>query len=144
MNNSSALIEKTFSFLRCIKERMSLQTDVMNLSMVQLHTLLYIKHNPSTPMKSIAEYLKVELPSATSILNNLVKLQYVKRNTDKDDRRLVLLTLTSKGETLLSDAMKERTKNMEKILSYLSEKDRQELLRIFDTLVIAMEKNNEK
>lgn len=144
MPTTSTLIEKTFSFLRCMKGQMSLQSDVLNLSMIQLQTLIFIKQNPATPMKSIAEYLRVELPSATSIIEKLVKLTYVKRQTNKDDRRLVLLHLTPKGEDLLTDAMKERSKNMEKILSYLSEKDREELSRIFGTLIKAMEENNER
>ncbi len=144
MNKTNSLIEKVFTFLRCMKEQMSLQTDMMNLSMVQLHTLHYIKQNPGTPMKSLAEYLKVELPSATTIVEKLVKLSFVKRQTDKDDRRLVLLHLTPKGEELLIGAMKERAKNMEKILAYLSEKDKDDLSRIFDTLVMAMEKLDEK
>lgn len=123
---------------------MSLQSDVLNLSMIQLQALIFIKQKPATPMKAVAEYLRVELPSATSIVEKLVKLSYVERLTDKDDRRLVLLQLTSKGESLLTDAMKERSKNMEKILSYLSEKDREELSRIFDTLIKAMEEKHEK
>lgn len=144
MPTTNTLIEKTFSFLRCMKGQMSLQSDVLNLSMIQLQTLIFIKQNPTTPMKAVAEYLRVELPSATSIVEKLVKLSYVKRQTDTEDRRLVLLHLTPKGESLLADAMKERSKNMEHILSYLSEKDRDELSRIFDTLIKAMEENNER
>lgn len=144
MTDTTELIEKVFSFLRCMKEQMSLQNDMMNLSMVQLHTLIFIKHHPATPMKAVAEYIKVELPSATNIVEKLVRLAYVKRQTDKEDRRLVLLNLTPKGDNLLSDATKERAKNMEKILTYLSEKDRKELSRIFNTLIKAMEEKNEK
>lgn len=144
MHNNSTLIDKTFSFLRCMKGQMSLQNDVMNLSMIQLQALIFIKQNPETPMKAVAEYLKVELPSATSIIEKLVKLSFIKRETDKDDRRLVLLNLTDKGRQLLEEATKERAKNMEKIFTYLSEKDKEELSRIFDTLIKAMEENNEK
>lgn len=144
MNQTNNLIEKMFTYLRCMKDQMSLQNDMMNLSMIQLHTLIFIRKHPNTPMKAVAEYLKVELPSATTIVNKLVKLSYVKRHTDKDDRRLVLLTLTQKGESLLEDAMKERTSNMERLLSNLSQKDQDNLSKIFDTLIKAMEKQDEK
>ncbi len=144
MNKTTQLIEVIFSFLRCMKEQMSSQSEAMNLSMIHLHKLIFINQNPATHMKAVAEYLKVELPSATSIINKLVKLSYVIRQTDAEDRRLVLLNLTAKGEGLLSEAMEARAKNMKKILTYLSEKDQNELFRIFGTLIKAMEEKNEK
>jgi DNA-binding MarR family transcriptional regulator len=46
----------------------------------------------------------------------------------------VLITLTADGKTMLEDAMCARRKKLEKILSYLSEKEKSDLSSIFKTL----------
>ena len=85
-------------------------------------------------MSDIAAYFRIELPSATSLVNKLCDQKLVERRADQNDRRLVLITLTADGKTMLEDAMCARRKKLEKILSYLSEKEKSDLSSIFKTL----------
>lgn len=85
-------------------------------------------------MSDVAEYFNIELSSATSLLNKLVDQKLVERFEDKEDRRLVIVTLTEKGKTLLKQVVSERRKKIEKILSYLSNREKEELLKILTTL----------
>lgn len=94
-------------------------------------------------MSGIAEHLHIEMPSATSLLNKLVALQLVERQQDDKDRRLVRITLTDKGSALLKKAMEEKVKQLEHMLSYLSETEQEELLRLLEKLNERLEKNNE-
>jgi DNA-binding MarR family transcriptional regulator len=85
-------------------------------------------------MTDIAEYFGIELPSATSLLNKLYDQKFVERLTDPNDRRLVIIKLTKIGKEILDLAMQERRKKIEELFSYLSEKEKLDLLNIFRTL----------
>lgn len=85
-------------------------------------------------MGDVAEYFHIELPSATSLLNKLCDQKLVERHEDENDRRLVMISLTNEGKKLLQQAMNQRRKKLEKTLSYLSEKEKNELLNIMKTL----------
>lgn len=132
--NTNELVELMFSISRRMKEEMSYTNKLTHLSVLQIQTLKFLNQNKKTSMGDIAEYFQIELSSATSLLNNLCDHKLVKRYDDEQDRRLVRITLTDKGKTLFEQAIKERRKKIEKILSYLSKKEKTELLTILKTL----------
>lgn len=144
MDNTGRLIDTIFRFLRGMKEKMGAKSDVAHLSMVQLQTLSFLLKNPASPMRHIAEFLQIELPSATSLIEKLVKMQFVQRKLDAKDKRLVKISLTKKGKLLLTKAKRERTKNISLVLSLLTEKEKTDLLTILGKLADRMEKKNEK
>jgi DNA-binding MarR family transcriptional regulator len=141
---NSNLVEEIFKFSRLLKDKMCVDTELAKLSMLQLQALIFLKKHDEAQMGEIAQYFNIELPSATSLINKITKLGLAQRKADKKDRRLVLITLTKEGNSLLEKAMLERSKKITKTLSYLSEKDKKELLRIMETLTATMEKDYEK
>lgn len=133
-NKTNELAEVMFQVFRLMKERMSYTSKLTHLSVLQIHTLVYLMKNENVAMSDIAEHFNIELPSATSLLNKLYEQNLVVRNEDKKDRRLVRIKLTSDGKKLVKQAMRERCEKLEFILSHLSEKERTELLAILKTL----------
>lgn len=123
-----------FQVFRRMKEKMSYTNSLTHLSILQIQTLIFLNKNKKVSMSDIAGYFRIELPSATSLLNKLYEQKLVERHEDEQDRRLVMITLTDEGKTLLKQAMCERKKKIEKILSYLSKKERLDLLAILETL----------
>ena len=73
-----------------------------------------------------------------------MKADLIKRQNEKTDRRIVKLVLTKKGDSLLAEAMKQRTKKIDKMLSYLPQKEKEQLLQILKSLMQNIQKNNEK
>lgn len=49
-------------------------------------------------MTEIAEYIKAPLNTATGVITRLEKKQIVERTRDNEDRRVVKINLTKKGE----------------------------------------------
>jgi len=145
MTNQLALkiFEAMFKNSRLFKDKINSSSEYTHLSILQIHTLSLLKRNTSLPMSDIAEYFRIELPSATSLLNKLVALQLVKRQQDIKDRRLVKIALTEKGESLLKKAMDEKITHIERMLSYLSEIEQHELLRLLEKLNERTEKDYE-
>ncbi len=132
---NTQLSEAIFSLFRIIKGGMLSNSTVLNLTMVQLQALFFLKTHNKCQMNEIATHFKIELPSATSLVNKLVTEKLATRKTDPKDRRIVRVTLTAKGEKLLTDGMKEREKKIEQMLSFLSEKDSDDFLRILQTII---------
>ncbi len=128
------LMETMFGVVRLIKEEMSHSHNLSHLSILQMQALFFLNQHENTMMSDIANYFHIELPSATSLMNKLYDQKLVKRHEDPKDRRLVRITLTDKGKNLLQQAMNDRRKTMENILSYLSEKEKERLLSILKTL----------
>jgi DNA-binding MarR family transcriptional regulator len=136
---TNELTDVSFQISRLFKENLCYTSPITHLSILQLQALIFIKQHPNVQMRDIAAHFRIELPSATSLLNKLHQMKMVTRKTDTDDRRVVRIMLTNEGQTLLNDAMIERGKKMEKVLSFLSEHDKMALLRILKTLATKME-----
>lgn len=144
MTTNTQLVESIFTLSRLMKEKMSYDSDLLHLSMLQLQTLVFISRHADCQMTEIATHFKIELPSATSLVTKLKSLQLITRKADKKDRRLVRIALTTKGQKLLTDALKERSKKMTQVLRQLTDEDKSILLNILQRLILRMEKNNEK
>lgn len=138
------LAEVIFRTSRMMREHMGFKSEVGNLSMLQLQALLFLKKHPSVSMHEIADNFKIELPSATSLIETINKVGLVERKVDSQDRRIVRILLTEQGKTLLKQATKMRTKKIANILSYLSNEDKNDLLRIMQKLLENLEKVYEK
>lgn len=133
-DNKAEIVEMMFKVSRLMKNEMSYTNNLVHLSILQIQALCFLNQNKKVSMSDIAGYFRIELSSATSLLNKLYDQKLVERHEDAKDRRLVLITLTSDGKKLLERAMSQRKKKIEKILSYLSAKEKNELLLILKTL----------
>lgn len=101
--------------------------------MLQLEALRFIEAERPT-MKKIAEYLHIKAPSATSLVNNLVKNSYVKREEDRSDRRVVLMKITNAGRTYLKDGYDRMTENTKQVLMKLKKNQIDNFIQIMEEI----------
>lgn len=144
MDTNTKLIETMYAVGRLMKEDMSYASPLMRLSMLQIQALVFVKKNNGAQMSDIATFFSIELPSATSLITTLKKAKLVERKPDKNDRRLVRIYITIKGESLLKDAMSARSKKINQNLKFLSAEDKKTLLTIMEKLLGQLTKQNEK
>src|SRR6266576_2561990 len=109
---SNKISEILFKVVRLLKKEMSYKDEFAQLSVLQIQALFFLKQNKNAQMSEIAEHFHIELPSATSLLNKLNQMDFVERNADPNDRRLVRIVLSKKGEAVLKQAMDERNKKV--------------------------------
>jgi DNA-binding MarR family transcriptional regulator len=138
------IMEVFFEISRGIREKMSFDCNAAQLTVLQLQTLILISKNKTLPMGNIASEFNISLPTATVLSNKLVKMKLIKRNKSVDDRRIVNVSLTAKGKTLLKKAMKQRHIKINELLSYLPLKDREMLFKILNNLSLSIKKTYEK
>lgn len=99
-------------------------------TMLQMSALKYLKHRPNTKVSDLGKTLFMSSSSIAQFSNRLAKAGFIKRHEDKNDRRIVRLGLTKKGESELSSMHKKMREKMGKFLEMVSEKDLGELVRI--------------
>jgi DNA-binding MarR family transcriptional regulator len=131
---NNQILEAIFKLGRNFKGSMSNSFKHSHSTMLQCEAMLCIKKNKNTNMGDIAEHFSTTMPTATSLIDKLIDAKYVKRENDPKDRRVVRINLTKSGEKLLDESTKQRTEKMNKLLSYLPEQDKLELVRILSTL----------
>lgn len=129
-NSNDKIISAFFNAFRLFKQKLDLNNPLYHLPMAQMETLRLIGEEESVPMKQVADFLAITPPSATVLINNLVKLGFVQRNSDKLDRRAVHLSLTKKGKVVLQEGIKQRCKRLMILLKNLSKTEQTQLLTI--------------
>lgn len=144
VSQDTDLIDAIFKLSRFMRESIICNNDLTHLSMLQLQTLVFLKKHEDSQMSEVANEFNIELPSATSLINKLVKAAFVIRKADIKDRRLVRVSLTQKGKRLLTEAMDEKTKRISQNLKALTAKEKKDLLRITQKMVMHMEGEYEK
>jgi DNA-binding MarR family transcriptional regulator len=67
------------------------------LTVPQLRALLYVRRHPGTGLSPLAEHVGLSLPSASGLVERLVRADLVERINDPDERRRIQLRLTPTG-----------------------------------------------
>ena len=71
------------------------------MTMAQIKALFTISHGESVPVSGIAEYLGVGQPTASHLVEKLVRQGFASRSESPVDRRVTLVQLTPKGQDLV-------------------------------------------
>jgi DNA-binding MarR family transcriptional regulator len=74
-------------------------------------------------VSEISALLNVAPPTVTQQLNSLETHGYIERQIDKDDRRVIRVTLTLKGHELIHKAHEDFLSSISGLVEYLGEKD---------------------
>jgi DNA-binding MarR family transcriptional regulator len=97
------------------------------------HILLLIcelKDGEPVTISEIANKIGVTLAAVTHQINTLEKHGLIKRLSDGNDRRIVLIELTKKGNTQVVKLKEEFVKKIQILSEYLGENDTKELVRL--------------
>ncbi len=84
---------------------------------------------PRTPAE-LADAAGVTRATMTGLIDTLERDGFVKREPDPDDRRMMSVLLTPKGDRFLNDFLPGHFKVITEVLSPLSENERKSLVRI--------------
>lgn len=129
-----SLVQSVYELGRVFRQKM-MCCESGEIHMGQIHALAHIQENPRMTMKELADALHITSPSATSFVDRLVKLELVERLQDNNNRRLVRLKLSFKGEKMLKQKIAERRKIFAEVLAGLSQKDQKILFNILQKII---------
>ncbi|OGH66588.1 MAG: hypothetical protein A3B90_00955 [Candidatus Magasanikbacteria bacterium RIFCSPHIGHO2_02_FULL_41_13] len=102
---------------------------------LRVHVLEYIVESKNVGMNELSKFLSITPPSATSIVNKLVRSGVIARVADRHDRRKVLLAVTPKGKIVLKKGKAYIEEHMGKIFSVLNNQELEQLIHLVKKLV---------
>ncbi|MGH2830991.1 MAG: MarR family winged helix-turn-helix transcriptional regulator [Actinomycetota bacterium] len=105
------------------------------LSVATFNVLMILEGTPEplTPAQ-IGDRLLVTRGTVTGLLDSLEKCGLIARSVHPEDRRMLLITVTSKGRTLLAEVWKEHWPAEAKLISGLSATEKDALVRLLGKL----------
>ncbi len=100
------------------------------ITLPQFLILEIIHKEDESKMTDLAHLMNVSTAAMTGIVNRLVKGGYVVRKYDAEDRRIIKVILSPKGNELVKKTTEQRRQMAIKIFGKISEPDRMDHLRI--------------
>lgn len=90
------LLVQLFNDILHIEEKSLKNIDLMDLSMTKIHTIEAIGIKGARSMGEIAYDLRITVGTLTAATTKLINKGYVKKKRTEEDRRVLLVSLTSK------------------------------------------------
>ena len=105
-----------------------------NCSFLEMKTLTIVHEQKNPSMKEISDELGISSPAATAIVDRLIENKDIVRGEDKDDRRIIRISLTASGKKTFDKNRNVIYEAINKRASILSEDEQLELARILKKL----------
>ncbi|RMG75993.1 MAG: MarR family transcriptional regulator [Bacteroidetes bacterium] len=74
-----------------------------NVTELEVQIIRYLTDQEQKKMKEVGEHFGIKLSTLTSTVDKLEKNRLVKRRNSKDDRRVIYIKPTSRGQSLLTE-----------------------------------------
>jgi len=105
-----------------------------NVSFPQFFLLAYLDQKEVLTMSAIAQKMGHTTAAASGLVARLENLGMVVRSVARDDRRKVMVCITSKGSELVRRIRHEMVGNLMKIMEYLSPEEQRAWLQIYSKI----------
>jgi len=136
------VIAKSYRVLSLLAERSIANTGLCLTDFVALEALL---HKGPLTISEIQDKVRLASGSMTAAVDRLEKLGLVVRKTSARDRRARVVELTEEGGRLAASSFEQHAKDLEALMSSLSEKEMKQLYGSLKKLgLLAAEKLNEQ
>jgi DNA-binding MarR family transcriptional regulator len=96
------------------------------------------REDPPT-MGELSGELGIPLSSATRMADGLVRARFVQRRADPNDRRVVRLCMTERGNQFMETGKKYMKERIEQLLRRFSAEEQEQLIRLLGKLVDSLE-----
>ncbi len=115
------------------------------ITLPQLWTLELLTSYPSgCPMNELARLLDISRPAATGLIDRLLTQNLVQRTDDVQDRRIVRVTITSKGRRILAAIWEQKRQMVTQVFGQISPKDRSQYLSTLEQVVAILTQPQQK
>jgi MarR family transcriptional regulator, organic hydroperoxide resistance regulator len=95
----------------------------LKMTIAQLKSIFFIASRGKTNFKKLADALGVTPPNITGIIDRLVEQGLVSRTENTEDRRIMLLQVTEKGQQLVNTLVENRFLQMNTLMMQLNDEE---------------------
>ena len=111
----------------------------LSLTIAQLKSLFFIANEGGTNFRNLAAALSVTPANVTGIVERLVEQGLVSRTENPDDRRMLRLEPTGKGQVLLADLRERQIARLSEVLERMNSTELSTLAQGLSSLLKACE-----
>ena len=133
-NTINEVLVKLFNEIMDIEEKAIITEEFKDISNNDMHIIEAIGKKQSKNMSTVAKTLSVTVGTLTIAINNLVKKGYVNRAHSEEDRRVVLISLSKKGERAYDHHEKFHDEMIQATLSGLDQEQTKILVKALKNL----------
>jgi len=139
LRTRDALVDRFFELQPQMQRRFKaslhreLREELHSVTVHQLGVLMQLRGH-SVTMRELAKELDVGESAATAVVERLVRQELVVRHDDPSDRRLVRLSLSDAGESLVTKLHDSACRKTASLLAALSDEQLAQLVAIMETL----------
>jgi MarR family transcriptional regulator, organic hydroperoxide resistance regulator len=108
----------------------------------QFFILRIIENKGRVISSELAEEFRVKPSAITAMIDRMIKNDFVTRERDEKDRRVVYITMTDKGKEVLERSEKKRIDIIEKYMSQLEPEELESLVQIYEKLANIVKTTN--
>jgi len=102
------------------------------ITLPQFLILDFLSRDTETKMTQLAGMMDVTTAAMTGVIERLVRENYVSRNFDSSDRRIIRIKITAKGAKLVTKINRQRREMVIDIFGRISEAERRDYLKILE------------
>ena len=112
-----------------------LHADSRGMNLHQACALAILREHTGMIMKDFAQAMDIAAPTATTLIDRLVKSGWVQRMVDKKNRKLVRIAISPAGKRMLALRQKQAGEMMKQLIKKaIPSGEQQHLLRILQIL----------
>jgi DNA-binding MarR family transcriptional regulator len=116
---------------RCFVLHLSKELAPGNVSFPQFFLLTYLDQKEVLTMSAIAQKMGHTTAAASGLVARLENLGYVVRSSAREDRRKVMVCITTKGSALVRRIREEMVGNLMKVMHHLTPEEQKAWLHIY-------------
>jgi DNA-binding MarR family transcriptional regulator len=105
-----------------------------NVSFPQYCLLGFLREQNALTMTEIAQKMGHSTAAATGLIDRLENLGHVKRAHGKDDRRKVMVQITTSGSNLVAEVREDMVSNLLKMMDVLEPGEQKSWLQIYEKI----------
>ncbi|MHB1042132.1 MAG: MarR family winged helix-turn-helix transcriptional regulator [Eubacteriales bacterium] len=143
MNNNSEMYEFFLDNIQKIVIPEELIKIELLLSRFELLALLLAEKHQTVTMSNLAQGMSVPMSTATGIVDRLVKKGLLERGRSEEDRRVVIVSLTSCGKALVQDLKKHFLDLLDRVRSLITEEEFEMALQLIRKVMLGFQKSED-
>lgn len=120
---AAEILESVPAVMRFIRAQMR-QARGSDLSVPQFRALVFLNRNQDASLSALAEHLGLSLPTASRLVEGLVRKNLVGRRIPHGNRRLIALTVNARGRRTVSAAQQATVRRLSEVLTPLHSGER--------------------
>jgi MarR family transcriptional regulator, organic hydroperoxide resistance regulator len=135
------LEQSIFTSMRKLGPELSDQLE-QGLTGDQYYVLKILQQEKKCTASYLAETFRVKPSAITAMIDRMIKNDFVSRERDEEDRRVIYIKMTERGSDVLEMSEKKRSELIERYISKLDQEDLESIVTVYEKLAKIIQGEN--